>query len=96
MLHDDVILLLQPKCFNVSLSWKIMAFAILNLTGIANFKYERKNEWMVVVVVVVKRACEQFSLPVYCKWKNEKIFLCQDKKNMSNFLIYTMKVNVSP
>lgn len=44
MLHDDVILLLQPKCFNVSLSWQIMAFAILNLTGIANFKYERKNE----------------------------------------------------
>ena len=45
LLHDDVILLLlQPKCFSVSLSWQIRAFAILNLAGIANLKYERKNE----------------------------------------------------
>ena len=44
LLHGDVILLPQPKCFSVSLSWQIRAFAILNLTGIANFKYERKNE----------------------------------------------------
>ena len=44
MLHDDVILLLQQKCLSVSLSWQIRAFAILNLTGIANFNYERKNE----------------------------------------------------
>ena len=43
-MHDDVILLPQPKCLSVSLSWQIRAFAILNLTGIANFKYERKNE----------------------------------------------------
>ena len=44
MLHGDVILLPQPICFSVSLSWQIRAFAILNLTRIANFKYERKNE----------------------------------------------------
>ena len=44
LLHGDVILLPQPKCFSVSLSWQIRAFAILNLTGIANFNYERKNE----------------------------------------------------
>ena len=44
MLYGDVILLLQPKCFGVSLSWQIRSFAILNLTGIANFKYENKNE----------------------------------------------------
>ena len=44
MLHGDVILLPQPICLSVSLSWQIRAFAILNLTGIANFKYERKNE----------------------------------------------------
>ena len=44
LLHGDVILLPQPKCFSVSLSWQIRAFAILNLTRIANFKYERKNE----------------------------------------------------
>ena len=44
LLHGDVILLPQPKCFSVSLSWQIRAFAILNLTKIANFKYERKNE----------------------------------------------------
>ena len=44
LLHGDVILLPQPICLSVSLSWQIRAFAILNLTGIANFKYERKNE----------------------------------------------------
>ena len=44
LLHGDVILLPQPKCFNVSLSWQIRAFPIFNLTRIANFKYERKNE----------------------------------------------------
>ena len=43
LLHGDVILLPQPKCFSVSLSWQIRAFAILNLIRIANFKYERKN-----------------------------------------------------
>ena len=44
LLHGDVILLPQPKCFSVSLSWQIRAFAILNLIRIANFKFERKNE----------------------------------------------------
>ena len=44
LLHGDVILLPQPKCFNLSLSWQIRAFPIFNLTRIANFKYERKNE----------------------------------------------------
>ena len=36
------------------------------------------------------------SLPVYCKWKNEKIFLIKITKKLSNFLIYTMKENFSP
>ena len=44
LLHDDVILPPQPKCFSVSLSWQIRAFAVLNLTVIVNFKYENKNE----------------------------------------------------
>ena len=47
-------------------------------------------KWMaavvvMVVLVVVKRACKQFSLPEYCKWKNEKIFPCQDKKKLVKF-----------
>ena len=38
-LHDDIILLLRPESFRVLLSC-----ANLNLTGIAKFKCERKNE----------------------------------------------------
>ena len=43
-LHDDVILLLRLESFRVFPSCANKGFRYLNLTGIAKFKYERKNE----------------------------------------------------
>ena len=43
-LHDDVILLILPEYFRVSLSCANQGFCYLNLNGINKFKYQRKNE----------------------------------------------------
>ena len=43
-LHDDIILLLRPGSFKVSLPCANLGFCYSNLTGITKFKDERKNE----------------------------------------------------
>ena len=50
-LHNRVTLLLGPESFRVLLSCANWGFCYLNLTGASKFKYEKKNERILVVVV---------------------------------------------
>ena len=43
-LHDDVILLPRPESFRILFCCANNGFCYLNLAGINEFKYERKNE----------------------------------------------------
>ena len=46
----DVIILPLPVFFSVFLSYGDKGFCYLNLAGITKLKYDRKNEWIRVVI----------------------------------------------